>query len=310
MQCSSAAGHFAILAIDHRGNLRSSLDQQAERALTDPEFRQFKYDVMRHMLPAATAVLTDPDFGFGALLDPAMGTDALKGLLMPLEVTDYSIHASQRQTEFIDGWSVEKLKRVGAAGVKLLLYYHPDAPNAAHQRDLVSRIVADCQKYDVSFFLEPITYSLNPDVPLPNNELHQIVAANARTFSDLGIDILKTEFPLDTRIEPDESVWRSALQELNAASRVPWTILSAGVEYPIFRRQAELACQAGASGVIVGRAVWAEAVLLQGEVREQFLSTTALQRMAELTAICAAAAASWRDRIAPPTLAPGWYQDY
>lgn len=299
-----------MLAIDHRGNLRSSLDQHAPQPLTDSEFVDFKRAVMRHLLPAATAVLTDPDFGLGALLCDVASVHPLKGILLPLEVTDYSIHASRRATNFIEGWSVAKLQRMGAAGIKLLLYYHPDAPNAAQQRALVSQIVEACGQYDIPFFLEPITYSLDPKSPLPNAELRQVVIESAHTFSRAGIDILKTEFPLDVKREPDEAVWLEALRDLDTVCHVPWTLLSAGVDYATFRRQAELACHAGASGVIVGRAVWSEAVALHGEAREAFLSTIARQRMEELAAICEQSATSWRTRIAPPAFAPGWYREY
>src|SRR4051812_16863981 len=120
-QCSSAVGHFSVLAIDHRGNLLSSLNKQSPHPLTDAEFAGFKGQVMRHLLPESTAVLTDPDYGFGA----AIGESA--GLIAPLEVTDYDLHPSHRSTNFIEGWSVEKIKRVGGSGAKLLLYYHPEA---------------------------------------------------------------------------------------------------------------------------------------------------------------------------------------
>ena len=137
-----------------------------------------------------------------------------------------------------------------------------------------------------------------------------MVVESARTFSRMGIDVLKTPFPLDVKHEPDEAVWRAALAELNAACSVPWALLSAGVDYPTFRRQAELACEAGASGVIVGRAIWAEAVGLQGEAREAFLAETARHRMAELADIVRAAGASWRERVPSPDSAFDWFARY
>jgi tagatose-1,6-bisphosphate aldolase len=126
----------------------------------------------------------------------------------------------------------------------------------------------------------------------------------------MGIDVLKTEFPLDVKQEPDETVWHTALAELNAACSVPWALLSAGVDYATFKRQAELACQAGASGVIVGRAVWSEAVSLQGQAREDFLKTTGRQRMKELADMCAASAVNWRQKVASPNVPFDWFQDY
>lgn len=308
VQCSSPTGHFNLLALDHRGNLLNSLNQTAGHLLSDAEFTQFKREVMQYLLPAATGVLTDPDYGFAPALNIDNDINIRIGLLAPLEVTDYSLHASRRVTEFIEGWSVAQIKRAGASGVKLLLYYHPDAANAAQQRALVRQVVAQCTEQDIPFFLEPITYSLDFEKPLSSPELRQIVIENARTFSAMGIDVLKSEFPLDVQQEPDESAWRAALEALNVACRVPWTLLSAGVEYTIFRRQAELACRAGASGVIVGRAVWAEAVALSGDARTEFLRTVARQRMEELSVICTEHAASWHQRISPPKLTPGWYK--
>jgi len=306
VRCSTAQGHFVILAVDHRRNLRESLDQHVATPITDAQFADFKREVIHHLLPQATGVLTDPDFGWAAVVSSEGSAGA--GFLAPLEVTDYSQHPSRRATNFIEGWSVEKAKRFGCDGVKLLLYYHPGASNAQGQRDIVARIVDECSRHDIPFFLEPITYSLDAEKPLDNAELQQVVVESAHTFSRMGIDILKAEFPLNVKNEPDESVWRVALQALDAACAVSWTLLSGGVSYSTFKRQVELAREAGASGVIVGRAVWAEAVMLQGEARSAFLRTEGRQRIIELAQIFAQDKAhSWHERIAMPDFRPGWY---
>lgn len=308
-QCSTPAGHFNILAIDHRGNLLDSLNQHAPKRLTNEEFTTFKQQVMRRLLPESSAVLTDPEHGFG----PGIASGVIGGqvgLLSPLEVTDYSLHPSRRLTNFIPHWNIAKIKRVGGNGVKLLLYYHPDADIAPQKRDLVQSMALDCQAHDIPFFLEPVAYSLDPKKPLTNAELRKVAVKTARTFSAMGVDVLKLEFPLDVKQEPDEAVWQEALEELNAACSVPWALLSAGVDYPTFRRQAELACKAGANGVIVGRAVWAEAVELQGDTRDRFLATTARQRMKELAGICARLAKSWREKVSAPEVGSGWHEKY
>lgn len=310
MQCSTPAGHFVILAIDHRGNLRNSLNEHALRSLTDEEFTAFKQQIIQGLASAATAVLTDPDHGIG----PGLASGALSGqvgILAPLEVTDYTLHPSKRLTHWISGWSVEKLKRMGGAGVKLLLYYHPDAENAQSQRDIVAEVVENCARHDIPFFLEPVTFSPDPQKTLDNADMRYAVVESARTFSRMGVDVLKLEFPLDVRHEPDEEVWIAALKELNAACEgVPWALLSGGIGYMTFLRQVELACQAGASGVIVGRAVWADAVTASDDERETFLHTTARERMQHLAAICAQYATSWRDKVRMPDFAPGWYQGF
>ena len=200
-----------------------------------------------------------------------------------------------------------KLQQAGCNGAKLLLYFHPGAKNAQSQTEIVDQIVEQCQAAHLPFFLEPIGYSLDPARPLTNAERRQIVVETAFHFSQRGVDILKLEFPLDVQQEPDERVWRAALQEVNSACSVPWTLLSGGVSFETFLRQAALACAVGASGVMVGRAVWAEAVGLHGEARDHFLATVGYERMTRLAGACYALGTPWMERHTPPTINENWY---
>lgn len=122
--------------------------------------------------------------------------------------------------------------------------------------------------------------------------------------------MLKAEFPLDVAAEPDESRWGEACAELSSASRAPWVLLSAGVDFATYLRQVAVAYRAGASGVAAGRAVWKEAAALTGPARESFLRTTAGERMARLTALCDALARPWTAHYASEPVGPEWYRRY
>ena len=304
-QCSSARGTFAILAIDHRANLAGDMAKARSQRVGYRDVVAFKQAAIRHLADVSTAVLTDPTYGFPALV--ASGVPASFGLLAPLEVTDYGLHPSRRATDFIEHWGVAKIKKAGCSGVKLLLYYHPAAKNAGTQTDLVDRIVEECQQHGIPFFLEPISYSLDPDTPLRNEERAEVVIETARHFSRRGVDVLKVEFPLDTAAEPDEREWRPALEALDEACLVPWALLSAGVSFDVFLGQTVAACKAGASGVIVGRAVWAEGVPLQGEALNDFMRTTARARMRALADVCDLYGTPWQERTTRPSLDAHWY---
>lgn len=307
-QAVTSGGHFVVLAIDHRRNLWDSLAKAAPAPLTDTDFAGFKRDVISALIDGASAVLVDPQYGIA----PGLNEGWLAGtaLLAPVEETDYSLHPSRRMFRPIPKWGVEKIQRVGCAGVKLLLYYHPQAPDAAERRDVVLRLADDCRRWDIPLYLEPIAFSPDPERTLSTAELTDVTAASADLFSTMGADVLKLEFPVNLTETPDERDWALAVQAVSRACRVPWALLSAGVDYPTFVRQAQAACSGGASGVIVGRAVWAEAVNLQGEVRREFLRTTGRERMAELAAICARNAASIFERVSRPNLDPLWYESY
>ena len=79
-----------------------------------------------------------------------------------------------------------------------------------------------------------------------------------------------------------------------------------------FERQTIVACRNGASGVLVGRAVWAEAADLVGAARQEFLQTIAVERMNRLTEAIEEYGRPWTDFH--PDLARAvseeWYKNY
>lgn len=306
---STSSGHFAILAIDHRANLLEQLNQLSPIQLTEEDFATFKMLLMQYILPFASGILADPGSAIGKGIAHRL-IQGHQGIIAPIEVTDYNIHPSQREMNWIPQWSIEKLKRMGGAGVKMLLPYHPKSDSAEYKHDVVRQVVDQCSEHDIPLYLEPIAHSLDAAKPLSNAELLDVVLEMATTFSAMGSDVLKMQFPVDAKQSEDEDEWLSACQQLNAACSVPWTLLSAGVTYDVFERQAKVACKAGASGVIVGRAIWAEAVKLQGNARVEFLRTTANQRMETLAQICADYAHPWFDRFETPANDVTWYESY
>ncbi|MCJ7583572.1 MAG: DUF2090 domain-containing protein, partial [Anaerolineales bacterium] len=200
--------------------------------------------------------------------------------------TGYTGESTARQSQILPGWSIEKAKRMGADAVKLLVYYHPDSYTAGEIEAFVKQVVDDCRKYDLAIMLEPLSYPLDPAAKkLSSDEKRYVVTETARRLTPLGVDVLKAEFPLDVA-DPDETQWAATCAEITAASVTPWILLSAAVDYEAYLRQVTVACKAGASGIAVGRAVWQEAVGLDGEARLAFLRTTGRERLSGLTALC------------------------
>ena len=203
---------------------------------------------------------------------------------------------------------MEKAKRMGASAIKLLVYYHPDSPTAQEIEDFTLKVAEDCQKYDLVLMLEPLSYSLDENKRLTSEEKRYVVVETARRLTPLKVDVLKAEFPLDIN-DTDETKWMSACNEISSASITPWILLSAAVDYDTFVRQVTVACNAGASGVAVGRAVWKEAVLMEVKERSTFLHTVGLERLSRLTALCFALGKPVYDFYQAE--APfDWYQNY
>jgi tagatose 1,6-diphosphate aldolase len=293
-QCATGRGVFSILAVDHRQSLRRALDLQNPGGVPDEGLVAFKQDVTAHLASAASAVLLDPEYGAAQ----AIAAGALRGatgLIVALERTGYTGDPTARVSGLLPGWDAERAMRMGASGAKLLVYYHPDAPTAPQAEALVRQVAASCAEADLPFFLEPLSYSLDPAQPrLSPQECRRVVVETARRLTAIpGVDVLKAQFPLDVAAVPDEAEWLAACRELTDGSRVPWVLLSAGVDFETYLRQVVAAATAGASGVAVGRAVWREAAELPPEARDAFLSTAARERMARVTALCQALARPW-----------------
>lgn len=300
---STHRGTFTCLALDHRQNLRKANPAFQE----DAKLSQFKLDVTSSLASKATAVLLDPEVA-AAQAVAANCIPRTVGLVVAVESTGYTGDATARHAQIIPGWSVEKAKRMGASAIKLLVYYHPDSPTASEIESFTSNIAEECQKHDLVLMLEPLSYSLDETKKLSSAEKRYVVVKTARRLSPLGVDILKAEFPLDI-LEKDEALWAQACMEISSASVAPWILLSAAVDYETFLRQVIVACNAGASGIAVGRAVWQEAVTMQPDDRMKFLQVTGRKRLSRLTSLCHALAKPWTDFYnAEPTFE--WYKSY
>jgi tagatose-1,6-bisphosphate aldolase len=163
-------------------------------------------------------------------------------------------------------------------------------------------------------FVEPLSFSIEPDVPRLEGEARRLVVVEtARRLTALGGDVLKAEFPYDPGVT-DEGRWREACAELDEASRLPWVLLSGGVDDATFEAQVRVACDAGASGVLVGRSVWAEAATLAPAARDAFLRSTGRVRLGRLVDLVDELGRPWDARPGPlvPTPEPGsgWYRGY
>jgi len=301
--CASLRGTFTCLALDHRQNLRKANPAFVE----DAELSRFKLDVTAELAPYATSILLDPEVSAAqAIAAGVLPGD--KGFVVAVETTGYSGESTARRGQVIPGWNVEKARRMGASMIKLLVYYHPDSPTAAEAEAFTAQIAAECLKYDLGLMLEPLSYSLTAD-RLTSDERRYVVVETARRLTSIpGVDLLKAEVPLATD-DLDEARLAAACREVSAASVTPWVLLSAAVSFETYQRQIIAACQAGASGIAVGRAVWQEAVHLSGHARREFLRTTGRERLTRLAALCQALAKPFTDFYTAE--APfDWYKTY
>src|SRR5271170_5701009 len=272
----------------------SSMIEMASKALkgkgqdrepTYEEIVEAKVDLARHLSPAASGVLIDAYYGaWSCVASGAIGPQT--GLLVRVEMSGSPKNKVGAPLGLIEpGWSVEKIKLMGADAVKLLAQYEPTEPQSAeHQFQLIEHVYSECQKYDILMLLETVAFPFGGEKKTDASFLNRKAATvidSARHLSRF-CDVYKAEFPGTFGHESDEKLHEN-LRALNGASERPWVLLSAGVDYPDYFKQVQMAVDAGASGVLGGRAFWKEYFLQDGaEARSQFAKTTAFKRVTDV----------------------------
>jgi len=318
-QIANPDGIFTICAMDHRGSLRSMIDEENPEEVNYEEMVERKLELCSSLAKYASAVLLDPIFGAAQCISHRVLPNNT-GLLVSIEASGYSGEKEQRLTKLLDEWSVEKIKRMGASAVKILVYYRPDLKELASQQlNTVNTVALECIKYDLPFLVEPKSYHIGNEINNPRGFAslkEQLVIKTARDITALPIDVLKAEFPADLGYKKDKPELIELCHQLDMASQVPWVILSAGVDFDLFYQQVEIASQAGASGFLGGRAIWQEAMYIDdARDRVHYLSTVGADRLKKLTEIANKYAVPWYKKLGVSAqelaqTSERWYKEY
>ena len=318
-QIANPDGIFTVCAMDHRGSLRSMIDEERPGEVNYEEMVERKLELCSSLAKYASAVLLDPIFGAAQCISQGV-LPSNTGLLVSIEASGYQGGKEQRLTKLLDGWNVGKIKRMGASAVKILVYYRPDLKQmASKQLNTVDTVAAECIKYDLPFLVEPKSYPIGNEISNPAEFAalkEQLVIKTAQEVTALPMDVLKAEFPADLHYRKDKSELLNLCHQLDMSSQVPWLILSAGVDFELFCQQVEIACQAGASGFLGGRAIWQEAMYINdARERAQYLSTVAADRLKRLNEIANKYAVPWYRKLGLAShelarISEGWYQEY
>ena len=278
-KAATSTGHFAVLAIDHVGSFAATVRPDDPGSMSVEDIWAEKLPLVERLGPAAGAILVDPGFvegtGFtrtGALTDT--------GLILGIEDGDYAdVFTAPR---FLPGWSVERATRLGVDAVKISMFFRPGGDTAAAEA-FVTEVVDQCREQDMPLFAEPLALYDHP------GQRKAAVLEGVRIFGPLGADVLKLQFPEPAENDSPQD-WAAACHQIDRLSPVPWAILSEGGDYQLFRQQLQVACGAGASGFLGGRAVWREAATGQDNVEGS------VARLAELSSIAVAEGVDWRER--------------
>jgi tagatose 1,6-diphosphate aldolase len=270
--------------MDQRGSLRKSIAAAkgvSQDQVSDEMMQEFKVAVSKILTPHASAILLDPEFGMPAAKARAKNA----GLLLAYEESGYDNTKPGRLPDLLPHLSVKRIKDDGADAVKILLYYTPfDEPDVNDiKQAFIERIGAECETYDIPFFLEFVGYDHKggdeKGLEYAKKKPDVVIGA-MKEFSkpQYKVDMLKVEVPVNAPFVEGSSVYKGvsaytrkeALDLYRKAAdeaTKPFIYLSAGVGNAEFVESLNMAAEAGTdySGVLCGRATWKEGIPVYGK---------------------------------------------
>lgn len=315
-QITDEKGRFRVFALDQSNSFKKALRALAERLgkpaePTYDQIRNCKIEMVKALSPLSSAVLLDVNFGARQALN-ALSFPKSVGLIVRCEASkDAGI-----PSEYEPGWSVEKIKRMGAAAVKLLVYLDTEnKENVRAQVSFVERVSKSCAEQDILLMTEELSFPRKGEEKTsPSYKARKVKnILEATKLIGPATDILKLEFPANMKDDGDSQIIDN-LGKLNEAAIRPWVLLSAGEKFDIFARQVEFAMKAGCSGTMAGRAIFNEYFEQNTpEDRAKFLATTGVERMEILKKYVDTYAQPWTARYGitesdlAAAVAPTWY---
>lgn len=275
-------GAIMVIACDQRGGIRKLLGSTPEeqKKITDTMLGDTKSDVVRYLAAAAPCVLLDPICAVPRVVEEAsLARDV--ALLIGLDASGYDTDADGHYlSKLVPGVTARRVRELGGTGGKLMVYLRSDQLKGnEHNIGIIKSCIADFAAEDLLLVVEFLTY------PMPGEsdadykaKFPGLIEGGSRICLDLGSKVLKIPYPGTA----------AACANVTAmAGKVPWSVLSAGVDHATFIGQVEIAMANGASGVIAGRSLWKDCVSLDRAQQKQLLLTRALPRLREIQAILA-----------------------
>jgi tagatose 1,6-diphosphate aldolase len=322
---ANANGTLTMVATDQNSSMinmmKDAFKKKGEdREPTYAEIVEAKVMLARALAPACSGLLVDAYYGYwSSIASGAIPRDI--GTLIRVEKSGGGKNkAGAPLGEVEAGWSVEKIKLCGADAVKLLAQFEPtEMDSAEHQFEFIRRIYEECKRNDILMLLEPLAFPFGGE----KKDSESFVKRKARTVIDTAkylsryCDVYKAEFPGTLGVESDNQLMDN-LHQLSEASETPWVLLSAGVDFPDYKKQVEMAVKAGASGILGGRAFWKEYFTYPNPAdRQKFAETTCVERVRTIHQLVTTQGKPWfakygltQEDLHGMRAAEGWHARY
>jgi len=253
----TAQGKYLMLALDQRDSFKKLMSKEHPELVEDDEIVKNKRLILKTVSQHISGVLIDQDWGLPAYRQ----LDLKVPFLLPAEQTGYLEQQEEERETQISLWPQE-IKKMGAKGTKLLVYFNPQAKTAQKQINTAKEVLEKSHQEELPLFLEIVRYGSLSTV-------EQCVGE----FINNGViaDVFKLEPPQDKQ---------ECANITSLLNQTPWIILTRGIDFELFCGKLSAATSEGCSGFLAGRSLWQELLSLDTkEKKQEFLDRTLLQRL-------------------------------
>jgi sulfofructosephosphate aldolase len=276
---SRPSGSLAMVAMDQRESLRTMLAEHATGPVSDADLVRFKLAVARTVGPHASGFLIDRTFGF------EQAVPLLPASCGPILAADTLRHAVAggpvEETGLDDAVDPVAARERGVVALKLLVIWRRDERRDARLA-MAAEFVRRCADAGLLSVLEGVARPADDGVLLEA----------ARELGGLRPSLYKAQVP---RLgQGDAGEIARLCERVTATVPVPWVVLSQGVPVADFPACVRIACRAGASGFLAGRAIWSDTLADP----ERLLRERSVDRLRSLGEIVDAVARPWREAAA------------
>jgi len=247
------SGTFAMVAVDQREALRGMFAAHQSEPVPDSMLAQFKVDVAEVLSPFGSALLVDEQFGLKPIIDSGV-LNPNCGLIVAMDELIGPPGGAAVDTAIDHSVDPNRVKEIGGAALKLLIFYRPDDDPAA-RAELANEFVAACKNVGLPSVLEIIC---RPGKDQSKFNREQALIDAAKEAAGWNPSLYKAEVPYYGKGDP--ALITDASKKITDAIGRPWVVLSNGVAAEDFASAVRASCLGGASGFLAGRAIWADVI--------------------------------------------------
>lgn len=247
-------GGFAMVALDQRESLRTMFAERLGRSVGDEVLLRFKLAAAVELGQVASGLLIDRQYGYRRVVDGHLLPGGC-GLVLAADALRQRPGEPVEETDLDAAVDPAAAASDGAAALKLLLIWRRDE-RRAWRLALAEQFITGCRRAGLASVLEAVVRPCRTEEESGRFDLDEAILEAAAELAALRPSLYKAQVP--GLGQADAASITRICQELTARSPVPWVVLSQGVPLDAFPRAVELACRAGASGFLAGRAVWSD----------------------------------------------------